>query len=158
VTQIALTTDYTLLNPRDNLRMSQHPALAALSDTTLLALLLHGECRGESPVGQLAVSHVVLNRFGRKSWYGSTIRDVILKPCQFSYFNELTTIPAIDPVCQAVAYLAMSGYTIDPSRGASHYWSRAMRDVPPAWALDMVETIRMGGHVFCRTKSEATPR
>lgn len=128
--------------------------VAALTDKELLALLLHGEARGETPVGQLACAWVVLNRYGRKSWYGATIRDVILKPYQFSYFNELTTIPAIDPVCQAVAYLAMSGYTIDASKSATHYWSRTMLKEPPLWAASMVETVRIGGHVFLRTKDE----
>jgi N-acetylmuramoyl-L-alanine amidase len=128
--------------------------LDALTDTQLLALLLHGEARGESPAGMVAVAHVVLNRYGKRTWYGSTIRSVILKPWQFSYFNELKTLPQVDKVCSVIADLVMGGYTVDASKGATHYWSRTMLSTPPQWAVNMVETVRLGGHVFCKVKGE----
>lgn len=128
--------------------------LDALSDTQLLALLLHGEARGESPAGMVAVAHVVLNRYGKRTWYGSTIRGVILKPWQFSYFSGLSAIPQVDKVCSVIAELVMGGYTVDASKGATHYWSRTMLSEPPKWAANMVETVRLGGHVFCKVKGE----
>jgi N-acetylmuramoyl-L-alanine amidase len=126
----------------------------SLSDTQLLALLLHGEARGESPAGMLAVAHVVLNRYGKRTWYGSTIRGVILKPWQFSYFNGLSAIPQVDKSCSLIAELVMGGCTVDVSLGATHYWSRIMLPEPPKWAANMVETVRLGGHVFCKERGE----
>lgn len=128
--------------------------LDSLTDVQLLALLLHGEARGESPAGMVAVAHVIVNRVGKRTWYGSSLRDVILKPWQFSYFNELSAVPRVDNSCSVIAELVLSGLTVDASQGATHYWSRTILKTPPAWATDMIETVRLGGHVFCKAKGE----
>ncbi len=62
--------------------------LDRLTEPQLLARCIWGEARGEPIQGKLAVAHVVLNRVKAQSYYGKTIRDVILKPWQFSCFNE----------------------------------------------------------------------
>lgn len=120
-----------------------------LTDVQLLALLLHGEARGESPAGMVAVAHVIVNRVGKRTWYGSSLRDVILKPWQFSYFNELSAVPRVDNSCSVIAELVMGGYTVDASKGADHYYSTII-DVP-SWSLSMRETVRIGKHVFLTT-------
>ena len=117
-----------------------------MTDIELLARLIYGEARGESPLGKLAVAHVVLNRVGKRSWYGRTIREVILKPWQFSAFND--NWPGVDDSCLTVAELVLGEYTIDPTKGATHYWSRKILREPPPWASAMRETIRIDGHVF----------
>jgi len=59
-----------------------------LSEKKLFALCLYGEVRGEPIEGKIAVASVIINRFGKGNWYGKSLRDVILKPKQFSCFNE----------------------------------------------------------------------
>ena len=55
------------------------------TDNTIFALCLYGECRGESLESQVAHANVIWNR--HKLWK-QPLKDVILKPKQFSCFNE----------------------------------------------------------------------
>jgi len=59
-----------------------------LDDVKLLALVIYGEARGEPLGGKVGVASVVLNRLKTGGWFGKTIKDVILKPFQFSCFND----------------------------------------------------------------------
>lgn len=123
-------------------------SIQTLTDVQLLALCVWGEARGESHIGKLAVAHVVLNRVGRQTWYGYDVRDVILKPYQFSFFNELAAVVEVDrdDPCYVVAYLAISGHTVDPTKGATHYYSRDIE--APDWTKDMKFLMCHGKHMF----------
>jgi len=59
-----------------------------LEDIRLLALAIYGEARGEPLGGKIGVASVILNRMKKGGWFGKTLKDVILKPYQFSCFNE----------------------------------------------------------------------
>lgn len=59
-----------------------------LDDARLIAICLYGEARGESLSGKIAVASVIMNRVKKDGWFGSTIKEVILKPKQFSCFND----------------------------------------------------------------------
>jgi len=63
-------------------------AFLKLSDRQLLALALYGEARGEITEGKIAVGSVILERVKLNKWYGQGLQGVILKPWQFSCFNE----------------------------------------------------------------------
>ena len=52
----------------------------------LLGLCVYGEARGESVLGQIAVSEVVFNRY-QSTDYGA-IEEILLQPLQFSCFNR----------------------------------------------------------------------
>lgn len=131
--------------------------LARLSDRDILARCIWGEARGESVTGMLAVAHVVLNRVkAGKSHYGSKggVSGVILKPAQFSCFNSndpnlkwmLHPPNGVLRTCEIVAELALSGYTIDPTSGSTHY---ANLDVcNPAWRRTMENKGKIGRHTF----------
>jgi len=130
--------------------------LAALSEVSLVALLLWGEARGETTAGMLAVAHVVLNRVARDGWYGGSVKEVVLKPWQFSAFNAGSVVRRLLEEhgeemfldiarCRAVAELALAGLTIDPTGGATHYHAQG---VTPYWAGSMTKTAEIGGHIF----------
>jgi len=134
--------------------------VAALAEIPLLALLLWGEARGETTVGMLAVAHVVLNRVARDGWYGESVKEVILKPWQFSCFNPDSLVrrlleergkssEAFPDIarCMLVAELALAGFTVDPTGGATHYHAQR---VTPDWADGMTKTVRIGEHIFLR--------
>lgn len=117
-----------------------------LTDRQLLALCLWGEARGEGVTGQLAVAHVVMNRSRRQSWYGASVRGVILKPYQFSFFNQVPApLPQPGPDQIAIAELVMGGHTVDPTKGATHYHAAGMT---PGWAPYLRFLLRIGNHLF----------
>ncbi|PIN80356.1 hypothetical protein COV11_04180 [Candidatus Woesearchaeota archaeon CG10_big_fil_rev_8_21_14_0_10_30_7] len=58
------------------------------SDVILLARLLFGESRGENRALKIDIGYSVINRTGSNKWWGNTLREVILKPVQYSCFNS----------------------------------------------------------------------
>ena len=128
-----------------------------LSEVEIMALCLYGEARGESPVGKLAVAHVVLNRAARPGWWGKDVRSVVLKPQQFSCFNssdpnysklkQQVQNWSYDPACFCVAQLALLGLTIDPTGGATHYCTV---NCNATWRSELEYIKRIDGHVFYR--------
>lgn len=122
-----------------------------LSDQELLALCIWGEARGESITGQLAIAHVVLNRAERQGWFGATVREVILKPYQFSFFNEIAvltqwpSVAQLAPMQMVIAELALGKLTLDPSLGATHYHATWLT---PRWAPTMRHLVDIGKHRF----------
>lgn len=127
--------------------VNEELTLSMLTDVQLLALCVWGEARGEAHVGKLAVAHVVLNRVGKKSWYGRSIRDVIVKPYQFSFMQGLEDVfvLAADDPAAVVAYLVLSEHTIDPTKGATHFHARY---VMPDWARALRFKVAIGNHLF----------
>src|SRR3989344_7785588 len=53
----------------------------------ILARLIFGEARSESEEAKIWVASTVPNRVEARTWWGSTIHDVILFPDQFESFN-----------------------------------------------------------------------
>jgi N-acetylmuramoyl-L-alanine amidase len=133
--------------------------LEKLPDAKLLARCVWGEARGESILGKLAVAHVVLNRVKAKSYYGGSVREVLLKPLQFSCFKEddpnLAKILSLDPsnpdlaYCQAVADTSLLTGNPDPTGGATHYHAAGTR---PSWvgSPQMGFLRQIGNHLFYR--------
>lgn len=124
-------------------------------EAALLPMVLWGEARGEPVLGKLAILWVIKNRAIR---HGTTMKDQILRPKQFSSFNhddpnraKLLDAPALDHpswvICEAVATLFPA--TNDPTIGATHYYAPAVVSPPwgrghPAWH----ETAVIGNHCF----------
>jgi hypothetical protein len=75
--------------------------LEALTDWQLMGLCIEREASGEPYEGKVAVGTVILERVDHRNWDGKTIKEVILKPWQFSwtmpeagegYYNEAVNI------------------------------------------------------------------
>jgi spore germination cell wall hydrolase CwlJ-like protein len=125
-------------------------------DTTIAAMTVWMEARGEGPEGRRAVAHVLHNRLcaGR---FGATLAEVCLAPLQFSAWN--TTDPnrrAIaradegDPVlldCAAAVREALGGAP-DPTVGATFYFATGI--APPAWSERMTRTVEIGRQIFLK--------
>lgn len=135
-----------------------------LSDTQLMAVCIYGEARSESLAGKIAVAHVVMNRTKLPKWWGTTIREVILKPKQFSCFNEgdknrlaLRAIAAnwnkafqknrILRECFYVAEGVIEGDLRDNTYGATHYNTLGC---DPTWDDHMICTDTTLQHEFFR--------
>jgi N-acetylmuramoyl-L-alanine amidase len=135
-----------------------HDRLRILSDIELLACFIWGEARGEKVEGKLAIVHVVLNRVKARSYYGGTIREVILKPGHVTCFKEndqnlaqILKLPSGDrefALCKAIAELATRGHLKnDPTGGATHF--HRLNSKPP-WAPKLTYLRQIGNHRFYR--------
>lgn len=125
-----------------------------------LAKTIWGEARGEGLKGMQAVANVIMNRVSRGGWYGASVKDVVLKPYQFSCWNENdpnralldaigeTTLNASGAM--SVAEAAINGTLRDITGGATEYHNK---NIKPNWNWDKLEqTTVIGNHIFYRSK------
>ncbi len=134
-------------------------------DTRLLAQLLYGEARGESQQVKRAIADSVLNRTGKRKWWGNTLDDVILKPYQYSCFNKNDPnhkkvknplkydSPVVWHECLDIARETLRSDNIDDSCGATHYYDDSIN--PPSWTISRkpvltLPTLRGGTISFYR--------
>ena len=126
----------------------------------ILARTIYGEARGEGLKGMEAIASVVINRvrFARNRggyWWGATVKDVCLRPRQFSCWNEsdpncdlIKKVDGSDRVfalCQRIARRAVCGVLPDKTRGAPHYHHRKAN---PLWAENAIPCAEIGNHIF----------
>lgn len=113
-----------------------------------LALNNYHEARGEPLLGQIAVSHVVLNRV-RSKRYPKKVCEVIKQPHQFSwYWDKLSDTPQDSRAWRKsllVSALVYSGMVPDPTRGATHYHTI---NIKPYWSKTLRLTTTIGYHHF----------
>ena len=132
------------------------------TDREIVAATIWAEARGEGIVGMAAVAAVIQNRAdGIYKRYGSTYRNVCLKPWQFSCWNiykDGTKDPNLDLIlrgptgnrwhyAQAITDLVFEKLMGDPTGGATHYHTP---DVNPSWASSpqMRFLRQIGNHKF----------
>ena len=121
--------------------------------TNYMARTLYGEARGEGARGMQAVANVIMNRVKAGSWYGASIKDVVLKPYQFSCWNAndpnrniiLNATPAQLAQARNIAERVISGELPDITGGAVNYHAKS---VLPYWAASMTKTATIGNHIF----------
>lgn len=135
-----------------------------------LARTCWGEARGEGKAGQRAVAAVILNRIAHRR-YPSTVEAVALQRTwvaalgryiyQFSMWDPLDhnerlarSVTNADPQfrsCLEVAEEALSGRLMDPTGGATMYYSPSAMPAgrKPAWDFSKLrESAAIGKHVF----------
>lgn len=122
--------------------------LAEHSELQLLAMALFGEARGVPAQTRRAIGHVIINRVLHPGWWGRNLKEVILKPRQFSCFNPgdpnfpklreplKYEAPEVWERCcrdalEVIQRLKQANLP-DPVRGANHYYDTSI--APPSWA------------------------
>lgn len=126
-----------------------------------MAMTIWGESRGENLYSQFLTGWTIHNRWWEKGWYGDTIKDVILKPKQFSCWNEgdpnrvkmlLEMDKCEDGGCSKemdqAMYIAdgiLTGRVINTSQGVNHYHANTVK---PFWAKGREPLIVEGNHLF----------
>lgn len=139
-----------------------------LQPTELLALTIWGEARGEPIEGQLAVANVIKNRVSSD---GGDYYDVILKPKQFSCWNQDDpNYPKLVEMgndilrygnfimrnnlnfmqCYTVANLTRLGLVVDNTKGAKNYITNKLfaSSDRPHWAQNVKNWQIVGNHTF----------
>lgn len=121
-----------------------------------LAQAIYYEARGESRQGQMAVAEVVSNR-ARSGIYPSTVCGVVYQGserstgCQFSFTcdGSLNSRPrgAAWREANALSAEVLMGLVRPVTNRATHYHTAS---VDPYWSANLVETARIGAHVFYR--------
>lgn len=121
-----------------------------------------GEAGNQGEVGQAAVAHVLRNRLN-SGGYGDKLENVILKPKQFSVWNQgdkagdyaRSIDPNSDQYKKAgdIFDRVNSGEIEDPTKGATHYAnvntvSQQRGGNLPSWLANMPDTVQIGAHTF----------
>jgi spore germination cell wall hydrolase CwlJ-like protein len=125
---------------------SKLSTIATLNTNLLhLAKTIYGESRGESIETMFAVGWVIRNRL-QADRYGKTYKDVVLRPMQFSCWNEgdpnhrlIKGMPKgpLWEVCIGVAIVVMQSMERhNPVEGVKHYYDKSLDSNPPYWAED----------------------
>lgn len=109
-------------------------------DSGLLALAIWREARNQPAEAQFGVGCSIRNRVLRPRWWGRDYHSVILKPWQYSSFNQNdpnaekfpTEGPLLDQI-KALAADVLAGKP-DNTNGAVSYYDRSLDKDPPKWA------------------------
>ncbi len=143
---------------------SLRTASRTTKETNCLAEAIYYEARSEGLPGQMAVAEVVVNRV-RSGHYPSTFCGVVYQGahrstgCQFTFTcdGSLTRRPRGEAWdrAQMIAAQVMMGFARPITHKATHYHTQA---VAPVWSASLVETTRIGAHVFYRFPTRAERR
>lgn len=138
---------------------------ATFSPERVLALTMWGEARGEGRDFEmelrafLGVGFTVLNRLERGGWFGKNIKEICLKPYQYSCWNpsdpnreKMLAVGMDDPdyaLCYALACRLIRGtIKINPVGKASHYHDIRLAD-KPTWANPpAMPLVKIDHHLF----------
>lgn len=125
---------------------------------------IYFEARGESPLGQIAVAEVILNRVDSGT-FPDTVCGVIRqgaksgRGCQFSYLcdgkKEIIGNPTLFDRLGKIAWLMMQGRPRTLTGDATYYHNTS---VNPKWSRSYVRTARIGDHVFYRGPTRVSRR
>lgn len=115
------------------------------NETYTLAQCVHGEARGESYIGQVAVAAVILNRVDDPR-FPKTIAGVIYQPGAFTAVSDGQMFQEPGSTALKAAKDALNGW--DPSGGAIYYYNPAKTTNKWIWSRPIIKVI--GKHYFCK--------
>lgn len=126
-------------------------------DQEIMARTAMGEARGEGEAGMAAVMWTGFNRFNSKKWFSAlTLAGVFLKRMQYDcwraddvnypYIINITADIGLFRDALAWAAQVISGGTVDPTSGATHYYDSSIP--PPAWVDTAIKTVTIGRLTF----------
>jgi N-acetylmuramoyl-L-alanine amidase len=113
------------------------------NDVTVLAKMIHGEARGESYIGKVAVGAVILNRVEDKKFPGS-VYGVCFQPGAFDAVRDGQYYMEPNQESINAAKAALGGW--DPTYGALYYWNPDTATSKWIWSRKVLTQI--GKHVF----------
>jgi N-acetylmuramoyl-L-alanine amidase len=134
-----------------------HQVQAEKAEVACMTQALYYEARGEGQNGQEAVAEVILQRV-KSGGHPDTICGVVREPRQFSFLTDGSTKREIDAdAWQSAKELAtriVRGELVTSLTRRALFYHQV--DIQPAWASEMVRTVKIGNHIFYRPPSHAT--
>lgn len=113
------------------------------NDVAVLAKMIHGEARGESYIGKVAVGAVILNRVEDKK-FPDSVYSVCFQPGAFDAVRDGQYYMEPDKESINAAKAAINGW--DPTYGALYYWNPETATSKWIWSRKVITQI--GKHVF----------
>lgn len=120
------------------------PAGFSQNDIQLMANAVHGEARGESYEGQVAVAAVILNRVNSPS-FPNTVSGVIFEPGAFTAVADGQIWLTPNETSKKAVLDAINGW--DPTNSALYYFNPDT--ATSAWIWTRPQIKRIGKHIFC---------
>lgn len=114
-------------------------------DLYWLARAVHGEARGESYTGKVAVAAVILNRLESNS-FPNSVKGVIFEPLAFTAVADGQIYLEPDSTAIKAAREAVNGS--DPTGNALYYWNPSKATSKWIWSRPIIK--RIGNHVFAK--------
>lgn len=115
------------------------------NDIKLMANAVHGEARGESYEGQVAVAAVILNR-AKSSTFPNSVSGVIFEPRAFTAVADGQIWLTPNDTAQRAVLDAINGW--DPTGNALYYFNPETATSPWIWSRPQIKKI--GKHIFCK--------
>lgn len=148
----------TLPSQASNIPSSQKN-ISDLSDLEVVARTIWGEARNQGLAGMTAVGCVIQNRAKIGGWFGSTPREVCLKPYQFSCWNrddqnraKLLSVTQSDRQYQlaiGIADSVLNGTLKDITGGCDSY---QVKGTNAFWARNLKPVASIGDQEFYVTR------
>lgn len=113
------------------------------NDINLMANAVHGEARGESYIGQVAIAAVILNRVNSPK-FPNTVTGVIFEPGAFTAVADGQIWLTPDQQSKKAVLDALNGW--DPSGGALYYFNPVTATSDWIWSRPQIKKI--GKHIF----------
>ena len=121
-----------------------------IEQSTWLAINIYHEAQGEPFDGKVAVGHVVLNRLRKEE---KSVKDVILRPMQFSWANGGKRPPIKDYSafidCQKAAIQCFEERLEGKDLFGANLYYNPQR-CSPSWAKKATEVCVIGNHRFMK--------
>jgi hypothetical protein len=143
--------------------------LSKFPDSHIAALTMLYEAGNQGPEGLIAVANIIKNRLGEPERFGKSIKEVCLKPKQFScwipdtgnnYKNLSRDVDNLNQHGVMSIYLEQALYLfegvlafkiLDNTRGSNHYLTQNLFDSnPPSWAKGKMAKVIIRDHIFFR--------
>lgn len=115
------------------------------TDLNLLSKLVHGEARGESYKGMVAVAATVLNRVA-DSRFPNTIAGVIYQSGAYTCVSDGQINLEASSQARKAAQDAINGW--DPTSGCVYYFNP--NTATSAWIWSRPQVLTIGKHIFCK--------
>ncbi|SDQ54024.1 N-acetylmuramoyl-L-alanine amidase [Virgibacillus subterraneus] len=115
------------------------------NDIQLMANAVHGESRGESYVGQVAVAAVILNRV-ESSTFPNTVSGVVFEPRAFTAVADGQIWLTPNEQAKEAVLDAVNGW--DPSGNAIYYFNPETATSDWIWSRKQIKKI--GKHIFAK--------
>ena len=139
------------------------PANVSPADVDAMVRTIIGEAGGESPEGQAAVGHVIMNRLMKGGFGGDSIKDIVTAPHQFEAVSRGladrvdSKSKQYQEVLNNIVLPLLRGELKDVTGGATNFINKALqtqlgRQIPE-WAAG--EGQQIGRHTFYGNEGQA---